>query len=771
MGNGLEEITKLGSPSALSLLASGGTTAIPALVIGGALLAVTAAVFTYSEFKKFEEKKHKKKIEQINQLYADRLKQIVVPFYGSIDGFPPIFQLTKENKYESLHYTLADIKDIGRLLPSGRDVALLSYQESIQAALRKLKAYYIIRTKNEDDDTDEITIRVLSYLLHMIDTKCLNFLGYEYDIAYLGAITEFITAYASLENEHSQHFDRLSDVYTNLIAAQHILKKHKEVLSLEETVSALRDHCVQHSDLLIRTLVEMVAHKDNTDLVVTVNHDELIDGILRKHYIRTAVLGHEFTADPQIDIPSSVSKEWIKNLSVYYLSSLNIDTNQINETIPVYEDFFSFIKRAEAYLANQTVAASEKEATKLNEEIKNQLKLIAKVFKNSGNFISTVYRLSDKEFHIVTDEAQLVERIKVMANFAKLIDDIISLQYLCIHFSKSIKQLGEIYVSNPLHFHNIFGAVDQLCTLIQQDLKTIADNFTELQEKNKDKMQLAKKELFPNEVRGLLDAVSVGIERLGSEVNRCRRKAESAISTVTVQSASYDMLKVAEKILERYFKKVELSTITPSRSVSEPNQKHNAIAIADKGQSINIVATKPGVSTEKNTITINVKKPQDESLAQLQSLTEAIYSKIIKNSETEKNKPENNFKLYDALIVMKEKSISLLSEDNKSEVRLKKAEKTLELTLTLAQKTSEFFNKTSDERKQTVVFFANEMHKLLNNEDNSDLIDLHYNSVSRYIYNHICNFGLFRTDTRKKLANFDAACSKLGSRDELIIHR
>ena len=106
MGNGVLDSSKLGSPAALSLLPGGD--AIAQLLIGGAILAVAGAVFTYKEYKAYEEKKHKKKIEEINKIYIDKLKKIAVPFFGVIEGFPPIFQPTKDGKYESLHYTMAE---------------------------------------------------------------------------------------------------------------------------------------------------------------------------------------------------------------------------------------------------------------------------------------------------------------------------------------------------------------------------------------------------------------------------------------------------------------------------------------------------------------------------------------------------------------------------------------------------------------------------------------------------------------------------------------
>ena len=751
MGNGILDVSKLASPAVLSLLVRGGSNKA-GLMVGGTLLAVTAAVFTYIECKAYEEKKHRRKIEDINQIYAEKLQQIVVPFLGPIDGFPPIFQLSKEGKYESLHYTLAQVKDIGALLPNSGDVALVSYRESIRAALRKLKEYYYLRAKNNNEE--EVTIRVLSYLLHMIDTKCLHFIGYEYDIAYLGALTEFIAVYASLGwAEHSQHFSRLKEVYTNLLDAQKKLIKHKEALSLEETISALRDHCVQNSDLLIRTLVKMVAGKNETVLADTVNHDELVDGLLRQHYIHSEVWGFEIRHDPQVDIPDSIFKEWIKNLSLYYLRSLNIDETKENEQIPPYDNYSNFVERANLYLKNKKKWTLNPKTIKFNEEMEAQLKLIAGVFKNSDNFISSVYRLSDKKFHSVTDDKQIVERVKVLADFCKLIDGVISLQYLCIHLSKSIKQLGEIYVKNPLHFHKIFRAVSKLCVLIQTDLKTCFDDFTLLQEKNKNKMQKATKGLFPNEVKKLLATLSIGIEQFGAEVKSCRRKAKKAINQDTVQSVKYEMLVVAESVLERHFKSFDINQL-PISSDYVGGIKNVGLSVLAK-QTAN-----PAINLLQKSKSL---KSEDESIGQLKTLIKEIHKKIntISESPIEPLGAKKYFEIYDALIVMQEKAVSLSSEINKSEDRRYKANKTIELTLTLAQITANFLGYSALDRKKCSVSFAKEVHKILNNVDNSDVIDSHHNVLSRYIYTHLCNFGLFRTDTRQKFTNLDAACSKL----------
>lgn len=264
------DLTKMGSPSALSLFAS--SDAIPAMVAAGAVLAVSAALFTYSEFKSYQAKKHKEKVEEVNAFYTTHLKQILVPSHGKIHGFPSIFQLV-DDKYQSMHFTPDQVKDIGTNMPHGTDIALSSYRESIRAAIRKLKEYYFSRKDGKKIKSDDVTAGVLSYLMQMLDTKCLNFLGYDYDIAYLEAICKFINAYASRKNGvKSQHFSRLAPVYAHLLKAKIKLEKHKEVLSLQETVAELKDSCVSHSDNLIRMLVKMVVQDQDTDLADSVAH-------------------------------------------------------------------------------------------------------------------------------------------------------------------------------------------------------------------------------------------------------------------------------------------------------------------------------------------------------------------------------------------------------------------------------------------------------------------------------------------------------------------
>lgn len=726
------DLTKLGSPSALSLFASADT--IPALVAAGAILAVNAALFTYSEFKSYQEKVHKEKMNNVNDLYLAHLKQIMVPHHGKIHGFPPIFQLI-DGTYQSMHFTPAQVKDIGTEVPHGTDIALSSYRESVRAAIRKLKEYYFSRKEGSSIKENDITAGVLSYLMQMLDTKCLNFLGYDYDIAYLDAICKFINAYSSRNGVSSQHFSRLAPVYAHLLKAKQKLEKHKEVLSLEETVAELKDSCVNHSDILIRMLVKMVIKDSDTELADTVAQEELKEGILRQHYIHSEILGFEIRSDDKILIPESIFKDWIKKLSDYYLRAQNTDIGQQDNNLHSPNDFFVFLNKAKETLGRKLFGRHKEQ-----EEMHKQLKLIRKVFQESGNFISTRYNKHSKKFEVITDSLHLVDRSLIMAKVAKLAHEIISLQYLCMHLLKSIQLLGDLYVNNPAHFCKIFAVLDQLCVLIQDDVRSTKQAFRQLQEDNDNNMQIEEKELFPSQVRDALESIYGEIKDLGEQVKECRQAAIKSIRPYTEKSVHYEMLAIATAISNMYFDASNDPILDPKDTDTTDIEPEEATKL-------------PEEETPK-------VEEHDNLIDNLNVLTKKLHDRIWEIQKTELFQSSNYFKIYDALILLKNKSIELLNENSKDPDRRDKANNMTQLTATLLNETLVFLNQPTAERQAGASRFFNKIHTQLSNENNVSFIDRHHNQASGFIYKYICSQGIFRTDTRKKLAQFEEACLK-----------
>lgn len=724
------DLTKLGSPSALSLFASADT--IPAMIAAGAVLAVNAALFSYSEYKSYQEKIHKEKMKDVNDLYLAHLKQIIVPHHGKIHGFPPIFQLV-DGIYQSMHFTPAQVKGIGTEVPHGTDISLSSYRESVRAAIRKLKEYYFSRKKGNSIKENDITAGVLSYLMQMLDTKCLNFLGYDYDIAYLDAICKFINAYSSRNGVNSQHFSRLAPVYAHLLKAKQKLEKHKEVLSLEETVAELKDSCVNHSDILIRMLVKMVIKDSDTDLADTVAQEELKEGILRQHYIHSEILGFEIRSDDKILIPESIFKDWIKKLSDYYLRAQNTDLGQQDNNLHSPNDFFAFLNKAKEILGRKLFGHHKEQ-----EKMHAQLKLIRKVFQESGNFISTRYNKHSKKFEIITDSLHLVDRSLIMAKVAKLAHEIISLQYLCMHLLKSIQLLGDLYVNNPAHFCKIFDVLDRLCILIQDDVRSTKKAFRQLQEDNDNNMQIEEKELFPNQVKDALESIYGEIKDLGEQVKECRQAAIKSIKVYTEKSVHYEMLAIAKAISNMYFD-ASNDPILNHGNTNTPNTTPDETINIPEEQSPQV-------------------EEQDNFIENMNTFTQELRDRILEIQKTELFQSNNYFKIYDALVILKNKTIELLKENTKDPVRIDKANNMLQLTSALLNETLKFLNQPTAERQVGATRFFNKIHSQLNDESNISFIDRHHNQASGFIYKYVCSQGIFRTDTRRKLAQFEEAC-------------
>lgn len=724
---GLEKA--LGSPMALSLASTNDLPmTIVGLAAGGVVLTVSAGVYLYDKFERYEEKKHRKEIEEINHLWKRFLEKIVVPGFEDIQGLPPVFKLTtNENSAAAdfLHFTDDQIRDLGKNLPHGADIALLPYRESIVSALLKLQEYYFSR-----DDRHDLTAAVLSYLLYFLFTKCMNFQGYDYDIAYLDALSQFINAYASRHGEvNSQHFTRLQPVYNYLLSAKKYLEKHKEALSLEELLSELRDSCSNSSNKLLRNLVKMTIDRDYGYLSDTVALDELQRNILRRRYVSSQIKGIELIPDFEINLPESVFKEWIIHLSQFYIKSLRPISSIKENTILAPEELFSFIARAKSILEEPDLSKVDNDQLK---QLDRELHLIRKVFKSSPNFINTQLDPDNNKprFIVVDTEKEILNRTTLIAQFARLIHSIISMQYVCTHLLKSIKQLGDIYAKDPNHFREIFGALNQLMTVIKNGVNANLNAFKELEDANLNEMRLDKEELFSREIVNTLKTVKQMTKNLGAQVLEYRNKKTKA-SDPTEASVTYEMRAVASLITQMY-----PDTEQPLVYSNSPNPDNSPP---------------------------NPQAPTNENLSEeLHHLTAQLFNRIKTIQQEPVQDPKSNqyLSIYRCLNALQTKSIHLAGEANQPKDRLEKSQKMGALTVALCQKTLDFLSQTQEERLAHAAQFAQSFHNELNHPLNNAFIDQHNNNVSEYLYTR---FGLFSTDTRHKLVQLEEACEKLGA--------
>jgi len=487
---------QLGSAAALAL-ASDPLSSPTTIFTAGVAVIISAALFAYKEYEDYEENKHKSEIEAINKLHEKYLAKIIIHDSAEIRGFPPIFKFgtgDKINTVEFMELTSEDVLDISKTNYASNDERLAYYQKCIFNAVLKLQDYYF-----SDEKKKRITANVICYLLDMLQAKCLNFQGYDYDIAYLSALIHFINAYSSMKKTtKTRHFSRLNEVYKYLLSAKLSLEHHQQLLSLNDTVNSLKDFCLLQNDTLLRYLALMFVAKKDEVYVATVTIDELKDHILRKKYIRCEINGLPTSHDEQIEVPNCIFRKWLEILANYYLQTLNIDRNCVEKDIVLSADIFADHKSS-------------------------HIRLIRDAFKGAENFISS--KVEDDILVKVSEDAEIIERTKIVYQFCHLIHQIISLQYLSLQLLRSSKQLGDIYLQNPKHFQKVFILLEDLCQAILISTKQNEQNLVMIQNKNGNNMQLDSFQEFPEKIAEALNTVVVRVSTLSKRILNHRKKS------------------------------------------------------------------------------------------------------------------------------------------------------------------------------------------------------------------------------------------------------
>lgn len=783
----------LGSISALSLAAESAELPLLTTAASGVAVTIGAATFIYHAYKDYEEKKHRNELEEINRLHKKHLDKIFVPDYNEIRGFPPIFKLSEDlSKTDSMHLTDDEIEAIGKTLPHGTDIALASYREAILNAILKLQDYYFSRKTRKDP-----TSGVLSYLLYILETKCLNFAGYAYDIAYLSALSSFINAYASLPNhETSQHFTRLNPVYSYLQTAKQILEKHKESLTLEEMISELKDGCIHESNQMLRILVKMVTKSDNWSYVKTVTIDELSRNLLRNEYIHTQHRGIVLKTDKQKSISKSLFfAPWITELANYYLQTLDPDTGLSSKNVFNPKVFFSLPDPERLLNLHKQKKRTKIESAEMRLTEEN-LNSISRVFKKCSNFITVKLDTDPKkkspQFVPITDHTLMIERAKVISDFASLTHEVISLQYLCTHLLKSIKQLGEIYVKNPKHFCHLFKVLDELCLRIKENIESNKKAFVLIKKSNKNTMRLEENEVFPDQVTSVLNTVSATVTRLGTRIKDYRDKItkHQEDSQDNIQSVKHEMFEVAALLSTIYgFAPRELSSTErsesqeikandetpPKRTKKSSSSKPMSLEIPNlelqsggtsRASSLSDLANTPptGNGTPRLLDEEPDNSPVDATIrlqtldSSLKEMLETIEDMLLAEPNSAEIKTYKN--LYQQLQTMQTKAVELKNETDKNEPRTIKANKILELTFSLAKETLHYIKLPREDRLKSAVEFKQKIHAELNSECNKVFIDDHAREFSKELYS-ICKIGLFSTNTRRRLNGFEEALEQV----------
>ncbi|CEG56512.1 hypothetical protein [Legionella fallonii] len=742
-----------GSQIAEAVLVVGAAAAVGGFIVGKAIVQIT-----HKEWKAYKEKQHKEKIEAVNKIHKQTLCNLTISNGTPIPALPQIFQFKEDNKtVESLHYNQDELDDIG-VVPPEAPLELTPYWQYILDAILKLKAYY-----NDLADKDDITAGVLSYLLNILQNRCLSFAGYEYDITYLHALISFVNNYASMENtEHSQHFSRLMDVYTPLKYAVQELEKHKESMSFKDMVEEARNACLDTNNQLIRLMVRIIMPEKYDHLIDTVTHTELKQDIIRKKYVDKEKWGIIFKSKPEIDLPNSIFHDWIMGLSHYFLEAQNPSDIIKGQPIIRPNELFAFINWAREVKAhplpektnNPRYQEEKKQYDKDRKKLHETLNLIYKVFTHAPCFVNSKLSSSKKkdEFVVVKEENELLIAVEFIAQFGHLIHGIISLQGLCTELSKSIQELGLDFFDNQQNFDRMLTAFNELKAIIQADLNNMEEKMLAIDKANKNVMRIAYKIELQNQMEKALKAVRSRLLYLADKVTHYKNKYPK-----TQEESIQEILSAADFFSRIYKESPSLPTkSTTDSTIPLPEQKTNQ----------QIPATNPvHYSTENAVMEVPTLEEMKTKLNEINNELLAEVTKI--NDSREKDPQEQKYEtICNSLKDLQMKSIEM-SEEIEKQVqaqkepdpdRVDKAQKLYKFTLSIYESTIAFLAQIPEERAKQVDSFIEKMHKQLNSRENNAFIDRHYNGFSKWIQD---NFGFFPTATRKKITALEYACENL----------
>lgn len=536
---------ELGSLSALSMVAASNPAAIAAGTAG--TLIIAAAVTTYAIWSNYTEKEHKEMIERINGLHRDYLSQISIDEHSAKVGFPPIFEDKKNGQYGTVRYSEAMLKDIAEnTLRTSGPTNLADYRTHIHDAILCLINF---GGKYKTDERN-ITTPVVEYLIHMLESKCVNFSGYSYDIAFLKAITTFINEYAGLfdADTRSRHFAGLTRVYAKLTNAIQELEKQKENRTQAALIEETATICRVSGDKVLRNLVKFITPSEDWEDVDTTPLASILENKISLpsstrfffklfHYIHKAK-----------NLTSSQLGPLIKSLTAYYLESVDSDIDTPPKIPPL--DFMHLTKLDPTNQAHIPT-----------------LRAIRDTFKCADNFLTTKLDSDPESPHLqfvpLKSKKDIPERMALLIEYAKLSHMLSSFQYVLTTLTKIIQHLGEAEASDPNKFRRIYHLHQEFCTAINVQIRVLKGGLIKIQQSNGNCMDVPKKQRFFNAQLDLIKTIETTITNHAAFVEKRR----THLALATEQSLVLSLRKDADRLVQDMSAVYGFVMVTPSTSI------------------------------------------------------------------------------------------------------------------------------------------------------------------------------------------------------------
>jgi hypothetical protein len=739
------------------MLAGDTATAAAAIATGLATLTIYGVVKIEKEYAEHKQKKQREEMKSINELHGKTLTSLEVKgrVTNTVVTTPAIFLFENDEKKpdtvaKSLYINSAVFNDLYKEIPTCNDSQLLLYCQCIQSAMVQLREFHDARIQDRNKlyaGTDsDLTSSVIYYIILMLSTHCYKFEGNALTMAYLRGLMRFIDAFASAHGEKSNRFEYLSLVNEHLANAHNELFQNSLMFSYKECLDELSPQIMGISFKLTKCAIQIITPKDEWKQMPYLTPEKVSKGLIKELIKRSLALTPG--AGQQIPISESIFKTWIINCANDLLLAIKINDNP--------EDKADFISRDRFTLKDSYT----------HDEM-DQLKNIC---QDCSNFLTK--KIKPNKFESTNKWAArngdlITERIEFYNELIKMIEALNVLIYFCAHLSNRIKQLGEIYISNPHHCVYIFEVMRGLGDTIKRNSKALLGKLEHFSVQNGSKMVMFEESEVFTDLERFLQKVNHDIAgSIAFLYNKHQEHPKLHKKTKNTLKPNLGiMLIITQKVADVYAitTSVKVSDDSPTlpeedaeESEDSPDSKHTQAdekklnlspSVAPLILPVVPVAANLPSTAASNSAAVIAPETLDTPTRLMRIAT--LVQTIQRTEPAQARAGIYYQKAYAALDKLYRHSEDMLRE--RGTVRAIKGEKSQELVQELSIKLLNFLKKPPEYRQTNDQEFLRSTERLINSKD-IDFLD--WPKIP-------CSTTFFKTESRKDVITFETAISDM----------
>ncbi len=726
-----------------------------------------------SEYREHSEKVLTDQMLGIQSIYNESLKDMLVIGLGenAVVSTPPIFIMDEKDPtkpvIKSLVLNELILKDLADTYPAV-SADLLAYGERLHNAMQALRQFYYLRTEKRNrihkGNKTDLTSSILSYLILMISTHCYKFEGIETTMTYLRGFQKFVQRYGSFggKGKRSDRYQHMAKVYKELSIAESLLLQYSLTLSYTNYLNLLIPKTTSYCNELLRCALKIITPIEHWDLIEYVNAQDILEGNIKDKfdYAHEGLLG----GGEVIPIKESPMKEKLKICAKNYLTAIRSNDDPENKAAFVADDKFSTMFTRHEYQRIMEVARDCNNFLTLKIKPESNQNLKRWLLKNDG-FID--------------------KRIKAYQEIVGLINKMIVLIYYSAHLSNRVKQLGEIYVTNPHHCVYIFEIFKELGNIIDEQDQIVMMATIEINKENGQIMPVAPSQVVYERLGSVLRDIRDNVTPVIKTIYRKHTEHPKSINvdfSKAIKENVNQMITIAKRVADQY----GIKTLLSDQVKHEPSPlarsspliahdikadielkeiKENKDENEEKG-----LPTAPHVPRSVSMTALDIPRNSAPLIApptlverssgpKTGEFNEELLNKIgntIHNTTFNDPKQAKEYAaIYTAITELREKCVSLRLED--SIKRQKKGESISKLLNIVCADFDSYLNLEHNERIYAAEKFFKKMRGTLND------------ASTAYLDVHSSNYGFWNTNSRNLANKIVAKCEHLAlvSKNEL----